>query len=96
MSTEQKEQFSSILSASVFDQSAVIPPVVPSEVSVVSIADMPAGQANSIVITPAENNVKMQAAPVSSGVVASSNGMIAKYSEIFGTCTFNNCEIKFS
>ena len=101
MSNEQKEHCSSILSSSVFDQSVSKPPVscdvneVSSVISVVSIADMSLGQTNgSSVINPAqsENNVSSR-----SGVVAStSNGMIAKYSELIGSCTFNNCELKFN
>ena len=44
----------------------------------------------------AANNVTMLAASVPLGVVASNNDnrMIAKYSEIYETCTFHNCEIK--
>ena len=29
-------------------------------------------------------------------VSSSNGGMIAKYSELFGSCTFQNCEIKFN
>ena len=83
MSSVQKEECSSILSSSIFDQPGhhLAEPATTSDITI--------APANGVVVAPT-----VPGPSVSSG--GSSGGMIAKYSELFGSCTFNNCEIKFS
>ena len=55
---------------------------------------------NTITITPSvvpeQNSIVV--APTAVALAAASSGAVSswKYSEIFGGCTFNNCEIKIS
>ena len=85
MSSAQKEECSSILSSSVFDHHESAITITPSVV---------VPQENSIVVAP---TVVPTVAPAVASSGPSSGAVSSwKYSEIFGTCTFNNCEIKFS
>ena len=110
MSSEQKEECSTILTASLFDQPTSRPmnndpgssvAIVPrTERSVQPQNQEVAGEFSAAaVIATAESSVRISSLSSGSvGIVASSNtsGMIAKYSELFGNCTFNSCEIKFN
>ena len=90
MSSEQKEECSSILSTSVFGRDN-------GEIAIVSrynennkeIIDRPQ-------IPPPPSSVVPQSSDVPSNHTNNPGSMMAKYSEIFGSCTFQNCEIKFS
>ena len=109
MSTDQKEQCSSILSSSIFGQpdaranSASVPDCavnpVPdeSESSVVTITPR---NDDSVPLLRGDRDVSRQSSelvPPTDVIGSSTNGgMMAKYSEIFGSCTFQNCEIKFT
>ena len=85
MSSEQKKECSSILSSSVFGQANNEIAIVPRQQEiVVAYAEEPR-------IVSESTNV-----PVSSASVAGTTSMMAKFSEIFGNCTFANCDIKFS
>ena len=84
MSSEQKQECSSILSASVFGQ-------VNNEIAIVPRQQEPK------IISESSNNVQVLEPTVSSGSVdAGTSSMMAKFSEFFGQCTFQNCDIRFS
>ena len=78
----KKEECSSILSSSVFGPVAASSPNEQNNVE-------------SITIVPRIADHAQQETRSMESVPSNNSGMIAKYSELFGTCTFNNCEIKF-
>ena len=108
MSTKQKDECSSILSASVFGH--------PTEQDITIVPRVDGNSSQQVLLnenstTYSKNNVEAVAiAPRVDGSITSQqvattstvvptnqqSGMIAKYSELFGSCTFNNCDIKFS
>ena len=84
MSTEQKQGCSSILSESVFGAGQVT--IVPRQ---------PENVPSSTVSVP---SVSVQAPTMvpSAGGFGGSSGCLEKYSELFGNCTFENCDVRFS
>ena len=102
MSTDQKQQCSSILSSSIFGQPDARVNSEPA-CAVNPSPDNSDNSESSAAVKP--YNVNDDSVPLLRGVSSSSlnivaqkeqNGSFCKFSEIFGNCHFNNCEFKLS
>ena len=85
MSSEQKEECSSILSASVFGRAN-------NEIAILPLQQETDASAEEPRIVSESTNVQVPQTTVSSASVAGTSSMMVKYSEIFRSCTFENCE----